>query len=202
MTYLSCSTDSRYLGGIIERTNQSATHLIQKNGSYIIYFIGVVLFFNLIQGCAVNNIGLVKVRHFENKTVHMVNLKTIGGFISTNEADAGLTFGFTERTYFYPKDINFTEVDPTSVLIQADEDHLIELEKDEAILDYSDKPIAWISDTIGLTFNTNRHRVGFSLGIAKNQAIRLHRDFDGVFIFKHISGEETKVYYNQNKPSQ
>ena len=162
-------------------------------------FVGIVLFFNLIQGCAVNNIGLVKVRHFENKTVHMVNLKAFGCFLSTNEADAGLTFGFTERRYYYPKDKQIMEMDLTSMLMLAEEDHLIEQEKDQSIVDYSDKAIAWLSDTKGLTFNANSHRVGFSLGITQSQAIKLHKDFDGVFIFRYISGGETNVFYHQNK---
>ncbi|TXL18148.1 hypothetical protein BMR03_15855, partial [Methylococcaceae bacterium HT2] len=55
--------------------------------------------------------------------------------------------------------------------------------------------IAWLSDTKGLIFNTNNHRVGFSLGTAKSQVIRLHRDFEGVFIFKYTLGGEINVFY-------
>ncbi|TXL16622.1 hypothetical protein BMR04_09030 [Methylococcaceae bacterium HT3] len=99
-----------------------------------VLFCGVILLFNLITGCAVNNFGIVNVKHFENKTVHMVNLKSYGCFLSTHEADAGLTFGFTERWYFYPKDKQIEEVSLSSMLILAKEDHLIEQGKDQTVL--------------------------------------------------------------------
>ncbi|MCK5353836.1 MAG: hypothetical protein KAJ63_01855 [Methyloprofundus sp.] len=155
---------------------------------------------NSVTGCAINNTGLIEVKHFENETIHMVKLKTFGGFLSTNEADAGLTFGFTERQYFYPKNKLSMKDGLSNMLLLANKDRLVEQENGQTNIDYSDKAIAWISNTNGLIFNTNSHKVGLSLGVSKSQMIKLHRNFNGVFIFKYISGNETKAYYNQNKP--
>lgn len=165
-----------------------------------VFFLNTVLLTNLITGCAINDAGFVKVKHFENKTVHMVNLKAYGCFLSTNEADAGLTIGFIERQYFYPKNKQFEEIDLSNMLLQAKGDRLLVQEKGLVSNDFSDKAIAWLTKTEGLSINTNSHRMGISLGLVKSQAIKLSREFDGVFIFKHIADGDTRVFYHQNKP--
>jgi len=184
---------------IIRKMNQIIVRKNSKKLTPFMSLLGVLLFLNLIQGCAINNFGIVKVRHFENETVHMVNLKVFGGFLSTNEADAGLTFGFTERRYFYPKNTQLMKMDLTSMLKLIEKDHLIEQKQNQSNINYSDTAIAWLTESNGLTLNTNSHQVGFFLGISKTQILKLHKDFDGVFIFRHNSSGKTNAFYYKNK---
>ncbi len=63
----------------------------------------VCLLLMLVTGCAINDIGFTKVRHFENETSYLTKQKTWGGFVSTHSSDRGLTLGHAERIKVYPK---------------------------------------------------------------------------------------------------
>lgn len=154
-----------------------------------------------LTGCAIDDKGFVAVKHFENKTVHMVKLKSLGFFISTKKADAGLSIGFTERSYFYPKDSEFSQFDLNHILNTIEDDQFEPKPELEAV-DNLLIPFAWINHTNGLSINSNADKVGLSLGINKGYRIQLPQNFNGVLIFKHSSSGENNILYMQNKPLQ
>lgn len=152
-----------------------------------------------LTGCAIDDKGLVTVKHFENKTVHMVKLKSFGFFISTKKADAGLSIGFTERSYFYPKESEFSQFDLSNILNTVEDDQFETKPELEAV-DNSLIPFAWINHSNGLSINSNANKVGLSLGFNKGHRIQLPKNFNGILIFKHSSSGENKVLYMQDKP--
>jgi len=66
--------------------------------------LGLVTFFSaLLSGCSINGLGMVDVQHYENETLHAVEIDAWGGHLSTIQEDAGMTLGHTKRIYLYPK---------------------------------------------------------------------------------------------------
>ncbi|MDD1633810.1 MAG: hypothetical protein LUP91_16595, partial [Methylococcaceae bacterium] len=67
----------------------------------LFWIIGVLLI--PATGCGVNDKGLVRVRYFENESSYLLTQEAWGGYLSTRQADGGLTLGHAKRTLIYPK---------------------------------------------------------------------------------------------------
>ena len=117
----------------------------------------------------------------------------------TNSMDAGLTLGYSKRTYIYPKlpsrqrgseeswDIarilmghEVTEVDQEQVM------------RPSLVTDM----VALASKVVGASLALNRTRVGLSLGMQVREMIWLSRDFDGMVLLKYNleNDGETEIY--------
>ena len=151
----------------------------------------------LSSGCAIDNFGLVKVQHFENETVHMISKESWGAYLSTNNTDAGLMFGHMKRILLYPKNPSSSELRLDNLLTIVQQDQFIATENDNLDAFNTRSPIAWITNNQGLIFNTNQFRLGITLGLESRDAIRLPRDFEGVFVFKYSSDGQVQAYFNQ-----
>ena len=155
----------------------------------------------LLSGCAIDNYGLVNVRHFENETVHMISKESWGAYLSTNNADAGLVFGHMKKILLYPKNSSSSELGLDNLLTTAQQDQFIEKENDKLDVFNTRYPIAWITNNQGLIFNANQLKLGITLGLESRDAIRLPRDFEGVFVFKYSTdGKVQANFYRQLPP--
>lgn len=154
----------------------------------------------LLSGCAIDNFGLVKVQHFENETVHMISKESWGAYLSTNNADAGLMFGHMKRILIYPKNPSSSELHPDNLLTTVQQDQFIETENDNLDAFNTRSPIAWIANNQGLIFNANQLRIGMTLGLESRDAIRLPRDFEGLFVFKYSSNGKVQAYFYRQSP--
>lgn len=151
-------------------------------------------------GCAVDDIGLVKVRHFENETMHMVSKESWGTYLSTESADGGLMFGHMNRIFLYPKNKDFKEIELSNLFSHLDQDQFIEILEHQ--LDIPDKgdPVAWITNNQGLMFNANTSRVGLVVGLESRDAVKLPNEFNGVFVFNYSSNGKVKAYFRPQSP--
>lgn len=145
----------------------------------------LILSIALAAGCAVNETGLVSVRHFENSTIHMVRKEAWGIYLSTGETDGGLVFGHTKRSLFYPKMQNRMSYKLENLLTAVEQEPLLESVETSKDFLYDQLPVAWVSGNEGLIVNANQVRLGLVLGLESQQAIRLPKDFDGVFRFSY-----------------
>ncbi|WP_150113182.1 hypothetical protein [Methylobacter tundripaludum] len=177
-----------------------------KTYSYLHYhsvarLVFLTIYVFLLSGCAIDNFGLVKVQHFENETVHMISKESWGAYLSTNNADAGLMFGHMKRILLYPKNLSPSELRLDNLLTTVQQDQFIETENDNLDAFITRSPIAWITNNQGLIFNTNQFRLGITLGLESHDAIRLPRDFEGVFVFKYsLNGKVQAYFYRQLPP--
>jgi hypothetical protein len=138
-----------------------------------------------ITGCAVNDNGLVNVHYFENESSFLVTQESWGGYLSTRQADGGLTVGHAKRTMIYPKPgnksgLSLDELSPQLAGSVFDK----EIEAKDADLNNA-QPYAWIEKNQGLMFHANPIKTGFSVGMESSSAIRLPSDFDGILMFNY-----------------
>ncbi|MEI7995316.1 MAG: hypothetical protein WCH01_10485 [Methylococcaceae bacterium] len=151
----------------------------------------------LLSGCAIDNFGLVKVQHFENETVYIVSKEAWGAYLSSNEADARIMFGHMNRILLYPKNPSSSELPLDNLLTNLQQDHFIRTKNINMDAFNTRSPIAWITNNQGLIFNANQFRFGITLGLESRDAIRLPKDFEGVFAFKYSSNGKIQAYFYQ-----
>ena len=155
-------------------------------------FIGIWI----LNGCAINETGVVKLRYFANDSVCMISKESWGAYLSTDSTNAGLTLGHAEVIQFYPKHNHSLKLGLDEILKKAQDDQLIEIRETE--WGNPDKEaIAWISNKQGLMLHTNQFRLGFSMGIEKRHAIRLPREFNGIFTFRSIADGKFNAFYRE-----
>lgn len=158
-----------------------------------------LLFLLCIAGCAVNGSGLVKVKHYENDTAYVVSWEAWGGHFVTDSMDAGLTLGYSKRTYIYPKPSSRQRGNEESwvgpLLLTGHEVAEVDREREMRPSTVTDI-VAMASKVVGASLALNRTRVGLSFGVQAREMIWLSRDFDGIVFLKHnLKNEgETKVY--------
>ena len=138
-----------------------------------------------VNGCAVNDKGLVNVRYFENESSYLITQESWGGYLSTRQADGGLTLGHAKRTMIYPKPGNKSGLS-LDELSQQLAGSVFDKEIEAKDADLKDvQPYAWIEKNQGLMFHANPIKTGFSVGMESSSVIRLPKDFDGVFMFNY-----------------
>jgi hypothetical protein len=139
----------------------------------------------LINGCAVNDIGLVRVRYFENKSSYLLTQESWGGYLSTRQTDGGLTLGHTKRIMIYPK-TGYNSGLSINKLLQQSAGYVFDKQIEAKEVDLKDaQPYAWIEKNQGIMFHANPIKTGFSVGMESSNVIRLPRNFDGVFMFNY-----------------
>ncbi len=152
-----------------------------------------------IAGCAVNGRGFVKARYYENATAYVVSWEVWGGHLVTNSMDAGLTLGYSKRTYIYPKLFSRQtgsekSWDIPSILTGLE---VVEVDSERVTgLSWKTDMVALASKVVGASLALNRIGVGLSLGVQGHEMIWLPRNFDGIVLLKHTLGNdgETKIY--------
>lgn len=138
----------------------------------------------LITGCAVNDMGFIKLRYFENETTYLKSQRAWGGYLSTRHINRGFVLGRTERIMVYPKFRKGARLRVEELLIQVDGDDFIEMNAKD--IDLKNKePFAWIEKNQGVMFHANPLKMGFSIGVESRHMLRLPPEFDGIFILKH-----------------
>lgn len=138
-----------------------------------------------VAGCAVNDKGLVSVHYFENESSYLLTQETWGSYLSTRQADGGLTLGHAERIMIYPKQRNKSGLS-IDELLQQSAGYAFDKEIEAKDVDLKDvQPYAWIEKNQGVMFHANPIKTGFSVGMESLSAIRLPRDFDGIFMFSY-----------------
>jgi hypothetical protein len=151
-----------------------------------------------LAGCAIDDIGLVKVRHYENRTMHMVSKEAWGAYLSTSETDGGLVFGHAERLFVYPKNRPLTKIDLEQILSGPKQNRFREIEEINFEPLLMQSPVAWISNNQGLIVNANPQRVGFAIGLESRDVVKLPGDFNGIFIFGYNSAGIVNGLYSPN----
>ncbi|WP_297326014.1 hypothetical protein [Nitrosomonas sp.] len=146
----------------------------------------------LITGCAINDIGFTRLRHFENETSYMTTQKTWGGFISTHHSDGGLTLGQAERIKIYPKLEKNTQIPIDQFLQQVDGNDFVEISTKEINLGDA-QPFAWFEKNQGIMFHANPMKIGFSAGIESRSVLRLPLSFNGIFIINRDQNGTVKA---------
>lgn len=147
------------------------------------WIIGVI--FLSISGCAINDKGLVNVHYFENESSYLVTQESWGGYLSSRQADGGLTLGHTKRTLIYPKPGNKSSLN-IDELLQKSIGFTFDKEIEAKDADLKDvQPYAWIEKNQGIMFHANPIKTGFSLGMESSNTIRLPSNFDGIFMFSY-----------------
>ena len=138
-----------------------------------------------VTGCAINGKGLVNVHYFENEWSYLVTQESWGGYLSTRQADGGLTLGHAKRTMIYPKPGNKSGLS-LDELSQQLAGSVFDKEIEAKDVDLKDaQPYAWIEKNQGVMFHANPIKTGFSVGMESSSAIRLPRDFDGILMFNY-----------------
>jgi len=149
----------------------------------LFWIIGVLIM--PVTGCAVNGKGLVNVRYFENDSSYLLTQESWGGYLSTRQADGGLTLGHAKRTLIFPKPGNNSSLS-INELLQQSTGYAFDKEIEAKDVDLKDmQPYAWIEKNQGVMFHANPIKTGISVGMESRSAIRLPRDFDGIFMFSY-----------------
>lgn len=156
----------------------------------------------LIAGCAVNDKGLVSIRYFENESSYLLSQESWGGYLSTRQADRGLTLGHAKRIMIYPKPGNKTALSIDELLRQS-AGYGFDKEIDAKDADLKDmQPYAWIEKNQGVMFHANPIKTGLAVGIEFHSAIRLPRDFDGVFMFSYREDGTVKAVIHETSKTK
>ena len=164
----------------------------------IITAIGSLSFFTaLLSGCSVNGVGMVDVQHYENDSIHMVQMEAWGGHLSTNQADAGITLGHAKRLYLYPKDGNMSVSAMSALIPQDDSDKLMPTDTPLSTETGNNRAVAWMTDNEGLTLELNENKIGLALGIQSRRVIQLPREFSGWLLIRHQSDGILRAYYKK-----
>lgn len=149
----------------------------------LFWIIGVLIV--SITGCAVNDKGLVNVRYFENESSYLLTQESWGGYLSSRQADGGLTLGHAERIMIYPKPGNKSGLS-INELLQQSTGYVFDKEIEAKDVDLKDvQPYAWIEKNQGVMFHANPIKTGISVGMESRSAIRLPADFDGILMFSY-----------------
>ncbi len=146
----------------------------------------------VLSGCAVNQFGWVEVRHFEAATVRRVELETTGIFISTQDVDAGITLGATERHYFYPKKAEHQHALSIQQIMQSTT--FTETDDIQEAVGGDSEAFAWYVANKGLTLNINAQHSGLSLGRINRYRLRQINN-NQIIIIKRGSDQEYQAYY-------
>lgn len=132
-------------------------------------------------GCAVNDVGLVRVGRYENEMGHVVELDAVGIHLITNRSDGGLTIGRSHRVYFFAKNV---EAAGAGIGEAVDRSVMKAVAKDKAIKRMGElgEPMAWMSRSEGVMFRTGSGGVGLTVGARTHAEMRIAEKFEGVVV--------------------
>jgi hypothetical protein len=180
--------------------DQNSENLL-KRVIYRRWFFYLTVSILFAEGCAVDDIGFVKVMHFENETMYMVSKESWGVYLSTENVDAGLMFGHMDRTFLYPKTRKLKELELNNLLSNLEQDQFIETTDDKLVKPNSEGPVAWITNNQGLMFHANQLKFGLTIGLESRDVIRLPNDFKGLFIINYNSKGKIHANFRQQSPN-
>lgn len=141
-------------------------------------------------GCALNDHGLVRVRRFENDSAVILRVTAIGVHLITAWSDGGLTLGYSDRTYVFPR----ADASVRIPLPIPDDPEQWEQVGRVSLVDTDlppvDAPILRMARTGGLSVDTNARRIGVSLGYGHRSALWLPTDGSRVVLIRHAAGND------------
>lgn len=158
--------------------------------------------FLIIEGCAINDKGLITLRYFENASSYLVAQESWGGYLSTRQTDGGLTLGYETRIRVFPKrknEITATHDEMLRQITKLSEFKEIQ-QKDADIMDL--QPYAWIEKNRGIMVHANVLKIGILAGTESLSAIRLPSNFDGIFIFNYQNDDSIQVVIDETPQSE
>ncbi len=136
-------------------------------------------------GCAVNDIGLVRVRRFENESASVVSLESWGAHLLTAAGDAGLTL------------FRRGEVQLSVPLAAITGDGAADLHP--AVCDPCPglaglgTPVFRAGTIAGASLDTNRDRIGVSLGLRQRAVLELPAEGSTVVFLRYRPGIQPRV---------
>lgn len=146
--------------------------------------LGLLLLIGSTSGCKGGVIAFPAARvtycKTRDGTGRAARIKAWGVCLDTNAADAGLTLGRMEKTYYFKgADSESKHVD----LPDLDHPNSYELECVEG--DFDDEwrgltAVVVMSQSAGISINVNRYRIGVSAGLNSHARVVLPIDFEGV----------------------
>lgn len=164
------------------------------------WIIGVLLI--SVTGCAVNDNGLVSVHYFENKSCYLLTQESWGGYLSTRQADGGLTLGHAKRIMIYPKPGNKSGLS-INELLQQSTGYTFDKEIEAKDADLKDvQPYAWIEKNQGIIFHANPLKTGISGGVESRSVIQLPVNFDGVFMFGYRDDGTAEAFIHETSKTK
>ncbi len=140
--------------------------------------------------CALNDHGFVRVRRFENDGAVLLRLTAIGAHLVTYPGDAGLTFGYSDRMYVFPRLDRRMRVPMSTLLDPGSWERLGRLHRAESDGASLGAPIMRVAKTGGISFDANRNRAGVALGFAYRSALWLPTDGSRVVLIRYASGDD------------
>jgi len=140
--------------------------------------------------CALNDHGFVRVRRFENDSAVLLRLTAIGAHLVMYSGDAGLTLGYSDRTYVFPRLDRSVRVPMSRLVDPGSWDRLGRLHPTESEGATLGAPIMRVARTGGISFDANRNRVGVALGFAYRSALWLPTDGSRVVLIRYASGDD------------
>jgi hypothetical protein len=149
-------------------------------------------------GCAVDDRGLVRVRHYDGETARMVALDAWGVHVITGASDAGVTLGHSQRTYVFAKEgapgaaFPLAEMPSRARLRESTGD-------DVGRLRDLGPPLATIVRTSGLALQTGGSRAGLLLGARLRAALRLPADGSRVLYLSYRAGTPPSAYIRKEE---
>ncbi len=141
-----------------------------------------------LASCAVNDRGLVRVERFESETTVLLRLTTLGAHLITDFDDAGLTLGYSQRTYAFARGDVADNVSAEGV---KDPARWVELGTltPSSVDSRVGPPILRTSNVSGVFFDTNATRIGFGIGVAERAALIVPNDEGMTVVVQYRSAE-------------
>jgi hypothetical protein len=190
----------------VQRTNRLHQAGYQKlDGPSLLLFALLPLLAVSAPGCTAGMIAFphseVKYYETEDKTGRAMRIQAWGICLDTNAADASLTVGSTDKTYYFEG--------PNSKgkhvkLYDPEHTDSYELERAEPDLDDNWdtlQTVALISRSAGIMIHTNRSQIGVSVGLRNHAGLRLPNDFNGTLFLDINTGGPLpgKLYIRKEK---
>jgi hypothetical protein len=150
----------------------------------------VALLAVLSAGCAVNDLGLVRVRHYENDSAFVVALQSWGVQLLTIPGNAGLTLGYSRRTFVFRRDGAAATV-PLAALLDTGAGETRPAACDPCpTLASLGRPIFLASKIVGVSLDTNADRVGVALGLRYRTILTLPADGSDAVLLRYESEDD------------
>ena len=129
-------------------------------------------------GCAVNQHGLVQVQTANVPGGESIRLRSLGLHLVTWKADAGLTMGWSDRTYVFRSEPPL----PGSSASRGESAERSNLDGNDA-----DDPVVILDRRVGVAVDINARRVGLTLGVRRSASLRLPANFEGTTLLLYDS---------------
>jgi hypothetical protein len=149
-------------------------------------------------GCAVNDRGLVRVRHYDGETARMVTLNAWGLHLMTTAADGGVTLGRSQRSYVFAKEGASGAAFPLAEMAARARLHESTGEDAGAFRDLGE-PLATIVRTSGIALQTSGSRTGLLLGVRLRAALRVPADGSRVLYLSYRAGTPPSAYVRKEE---